>query len=426
MRDVRRPFRFAALDVERWDVGRFTFARPSSSAAKRNERPTSQRLTFFLFLMLISGVIFSQTEENPKWKFKENVSVNGYVKYLPSVSFTNFDDLLTNNLIHNRINIKGFFGKNFTAKVALRNRIIYGELVKLTPNYGELISEDNGELDLSFLLVDKKSFVFHSIIDRAYLDFAKNKWQIRLGRQRINWGVNLAWNTNDLFNAYNIVDFDYEERAGTDALRVQYYAEKSTTELAYKIGKNLDHSIIAALYKFNKWKYDFQFLAANYNEDIAIGTGWAGNIKNAGFKGEATFFQNKDSTNNVLSLSTSVDYFFKKGTYLNVSILFTSNGSNTFDTSILDFTSSTLSAKKLMPTKFSYLLQLSNQFNPRIQASFTIIYGQGMNILFIMPTVNYSIADDWDLNLTGQLFFAEVNGFQNLNNSIFLRLQYSF
>ncbi|HFB99806.1 MAG TPA: hypothetical protein ENJ53_03270 [Phaeodactylibacter sp.] len=354
------------------------------------------------------------------------MSVNGYVKYLPSVSFTNAEDLLTNNLIHNRINVQAFFGENWTAKVAFRNRLIYGELVKLTPNYSKLISEDNGELDLSFLLVDKKTLLLHSIIDRIYLDFAKNKWQVRLGRQRINWGINLAWNTNDLFNAYNIVDFDYEEKSGTDALRVQYYAEKSTSELAYKIGKDLDHSIIAALYKFNKWKYDFQFLAANYNEDIALGTGWAGNIKNAGFKGEATFFQNKNSSDKVFSLSTSVDYFFKKGLYLNVSVLFTSNGSNTFDASILNFTSSTLSAKRLMPTKFSYLVQLSNQFNPRIQASWTTIYGQGMNILFIMPAVTYSIADNWDLNLTGQLFFAEVSSFDNLNNSIFLRLQYSF
>ncbi len=383
--------------------------------------------TLFLLAILASLASFSQEENKPTWKLKDNVSIDGYVKFLPSVSFTKAEDLLTNNLLHNRINIKGYFGDHWTTKVSLRNRLVYGEQVRLIPNYGELISQDDGELDLSKLWVNKEALVLHSIIDRAYVDYAKNKWQIRLGRQRINWGINMAWNTNDLFNAYNIVDFDYEERAGADALRIQYSGKKSGSELAIKPGKNLDKSVLGYLYKFNRWKYDFQALAANYYQDFALGIGWAGNIKKMGFKGESTFFQDKDSAVNVTSISSSLDYFFKKGTYLNFTALYTSNGANSFNPSVLEFTTSTLSAKRLMPTKMSYLVQVSNQFNPRVQASITTIYGQGMNILFIMPSIDYSIAENWDLNLTGQSFFASQNkDFGILNNSIFLRLRWSY
>ena len=35
--------------------------------------------------------------------------------------------------------------------------------------------------------------------------------------------MNLVWNPNDLFNAFSFVDFDYEERPGSDALRIQKY-----------------------------------------------------------------------------------------------------------------------------------------------------------------------------------------------------------
>jgi len=384
-----------------------------------------KKLLYILLLFFI-GNIFSQ-EEKPTWKFKDNVVINGYVKYLPSVSFTGIDNFYTNILIHNRINIKAYVNDNFTAKLSLRNRITYGELVKLNPNYSKTMDVDNGELDLSFLLVDQEAFIIHSIIDRAYVDYAKGKWQIRLGRQRINWGINLAWNTNDLFNAYNIVDFDYEEKAGADAVRVQYFIKNSNLDFAYKLGKDMDNSVVALMYKFNKYKYDFQVLAANYNTDLAIGAGWAGNLKKAGFKGESTLFIDKNNSDKVFSTSTSVDYYFQKGLYLNGTFLYTSNGETSFNPSVLNFIGSTLSAKKLMPTKYSYLLQASKEFNPRFKSSITTIYGAGMDLLFVMPSVDYSIKQNWDLNLTGQLFYAKtVEKFDNLNNSIYLRLQYSF
>ena len=382
---------------------------------------------YILILLLYTvGMAFSQ-EEKKVWRFKEQVSMDGYIKYLPSISFTNIDAISNNSVIHNRINFKVFFNDNFSSKVSVRNRIFFGDQVTNTPNYGNIIAVDNGELDLSFLIVNQQGLVIHSIFDRAYIDYAKDKWQIRLGRQRINWGINLAWNTNDLFNAYNIIDYDYEERAGTDAVRIQYYGENSSVDIAYKLGKDIDHSVIGALYRFNKWAYDFQVLVANFNTDIAIGAGWAGTIKNAGFKGEATFFKDKNNSDKVLSISSSVDYYFKKGMYLNATMLYSSNGKSTSGLSLVNFTSNNLSAKELMPTKYSYLVQASNEFNPRLKASLTTIYGQGMDILFVMPSIDYSIKENWDINLTGQVFYAkQQNVFKNMNNSIFLRLQYSY
>mgnify|MGYP004248135439 CR=1 FL=1 len=73
--------------------------------------------------------------------------------------------------------------------------------------------------------------------------------------------------------------------------------------------------------------YDFQFLLANYYDDIALGGGWAGNIKNAGFKGEITYFISDESyINNSTSLSTSIDYSFTNGLYILGSYLYNSNG----------------------------------------------------------------------------------------------------
>ena len=363
----------------------------------------------------------------------DQLDVNGYIKYLPSISFSGNDNLTT-NLIHNRINVKSYLNDYTTVKIDFRNRIFFGDVVDRDPNLSEMLDIDNGSLDMSFIIIEDNSLVIHSIIDRAYIDYAKDKWEIRLGRQRINWGINLAWNSNDLFNAYSFVDFDYEERPGTDAVRFQYYTgDFASFDFACKFGENADDMVLGGMYKFNKWKYDLQLLVANYYTDYAIGGGWAGNLKDAGFKGEATYFRSKKNmkdTTGVISASSSVDYSFKNGIYLNGSVLYNSNGSDEFDNEMVQLMSASsehLTAKSLMPTKYSYFVQANKMFNPMISASMAVIYGQGMDILFFMPSVSYSIKENWDLNLTSQSFFLKSdNEFDSLENSIFCRLRWSF
>ena len=350
-----------------------------------------------------------------------------------TTSVVDLDSLITDNLIHNRIRFKAYLSEKITTVIEMRNRIFYGEGTRLNPYLGKQLEKDYGQVDLSFVPLERKSVVIHSILDRAYMRCSEDNWELTVGRQRINWGVNLAFNPNDLFNAYSLVDFDYQERPGVDAVRFQYYGDDmSSFEGAIQVGNSLDSSVVAGLWKFNKWKYDFQFLAANYFKDIAIGIAWAGNIKNAGFKTEASYFQPKTKffeSNGALSLSTTLDYSFKKGTYINASILYNSSGknkpinsSNLFQTFIGD-----VSAKSLMPSKWTYFGQVSGAFNPAINGSFAVFYMQGINLALFMPSIVYNINDDWELMLTAQSAFGELNTkFQSMGSGIYLRTMYSF
>ena len=390
------------------------------------------RIYFLCFLLLsFSFSFFSQ--ENKKNKWKEKVEFSGFMKYMNTTSVVDLDSLITDNLIHNRIRFKTYLSNKITAVIEMRNRVFYGEATRLNPYLGKELELDNGQVDLSFVPLERKSVVIHSILDRAYMKYSEDNWELTLGRQRINWGVNLAFNPNDLFNAYSLVDFDYQERPGVDAVRFQYYGkDMSSFETAIQIGNSLDSSVIAGLWKFNKWKYDFQFLAANYFKDIAVGTAWAGNIKNAGFKTEVSYFQPKTNffeSNGALSLSTTIDYSFKKGTYINASILYNSSGknkpinsSNLFQTFIGD-----ISAKSLMPSKWTYFGQVSGAFNPALNGSFAVFYMQGINLALFMPSIVYNINDDWELMLTAQSAFGELNTkFQSMGSGIYLRTMYSF
>ena len=164
--------------------------------------------SFLIFFFLFCFQINAQEK-------KSEFTIEGYVKYLPSyLDYNNNSNSEINHLIHNRINLKGYFKEHFSIGFELRNRMIYGDNIN--------ISNDAVIIDLSNFFIDKPKFKFHSMIDRFWFKYQKNKIEISIGRQRVNWGINTIWNSNDLFNAYNFIDFDYVERPGSDVIRFIY------------------------------------------------------------------------------------------------------------------------------------------------------------------------------------------------------------
>jgi len=363
-------------------------------------------------------------------------TLGGYINYLPSyLEFerSNEIDFQKNQLIHNRLNIRGYIKDNFSIGLELRNRILFDE--------GEF-NDDNGYFDLSHYYINNSKFKIHSMIDRMWLKYQKEKIEISIGRQRVNWGINTIWNSNDLFNAYNFIDFDYIERPGSDVVRFQYSGDDlSSIDVVYKPSTIEESSVIAALYKINKMGYDFQFLLADYYNDIALGGGWAGNIKNAGFKGEITYFiSDESSENNSTSLSTSIDYSFTNGLYILGSHLYNSNGySDPQQFELGAITQDVLSPKNLMPSKNSYLIQASAFITPAINTSFTFLYGQGINFFFFSPNITYDISSSLDASIIGQFFYMnndsdqstvpiwpETNNTISRINGYYARLKWSF
>jgi len=373
-----------------------------------------------------------QSDSTSGRKFKEVVNVRGYIKNLQTAAFLNEDSILAQNFIHNRINSRIYISNSLTFGAELRNRVFYGEYVMLAQAFGGLIEEDLGYWDLSRTFINGNALVMHSVFDRLWLNWAGEKWDVRIGRQRINWGVNLAWNPNDLFNTYNFIDFDYEERPGSDGVRVTRYLKgMSSMEVAGKFSENPDSTVVAGLFKFNRWGYDWQLLLGVYYDDWAIGTGWAGNLGTAGLKGEATYFHPRayaEDSSGVLSSSVTVDFSFKKPIYLTGAMLYNSAGSSqSLDIFQALTLGGDLSGKSLMPTKFSYLLQMNGTIKSLTTVNIAGIYGAGMDLVFLMPSVSYAINETWDIMLLGQLAFIDFqDNMTNAFNVLFLRTKWSY
>ena len=365
----------------------------------------------FLFIISIEGV--SQ-------KLNPSFSLNGYVKYLPAYMDYSFFESENNHLIHNRINFRGYFGDNLSIGLELRNRVFFNDIPS--------IQGDDGLVNMSYFIVREDNFVFNSMVDRLWLKYQKDKIEISIGRQRVNWGVNTIWNNNDLFNAYNFIDFDYIERPGSDVVRFIYTGDNlSSFELVYMPNERKGYAL-AGLYKLNSFGYDFQLLAANYFNDIVLGGGWAGNIKNAGFKGELSYFFDKENIENSLSFSSSLDYSTKNGFYFLGSYLYNSNGMNESNfLSLININANVLSPKNLMPSKHSYLLQVNKPISPPLNMSLNILYGKGIKLLYVSPSISYDISSNLDAGVIVQYFYLDNFGdFKNLLKGYYLQLKYSF
>lgn len=392
--------------------------------------------TPFLFLLLTFSLLGQETKQ-------KNWSLSGYAKSLQTLFFIDgdfqgipTDTLFQENLIHNRLNFKWYPSNSLSFKAELRNRLFWSDLVRLQDflnsqlpfidAYSTILDADNDYLDLSIEGSTTKGIAYQFMLDRLYFEYSKDKLEIRLGRQRVNWGINTVWNPNDIFNAFSFVDFDYEERPGSDALRIKYYTGfASSIEIAAKAFDNIDEAVIAGLWKFNKWKYDFQILGGLMQRDLVFGGGWAGNLKNAGFKGEFSYFHSlENDIDNSFTATFGVDYVFSNSMYLNGGFLFNSNGTTSDGSNVLTFE---LTSKNLYPYKYATFLMATYPINPLLNGSLAIIYSPSeIHSLFINPTITHSIADNWDLDLVGQLIFNKEEKYTSPVQAAFLRIKYSF
>jgi len=364
-----------------------------------------------IVLLGLSANIFGQDLEASKFDFK------GYLKYLTSVNFQDVnEDWMTDQLLHNRLEFRYYPSEKWTIDLEMRNRLFFGEQVEFlnsidTIDYPGYIQDDGGFFNLSHNWAKGSSYILNTTIDRFFIDYASGNWQVRAGRHRINWGQNLVWNPNDVFNAYSYFDFDYEERPGTDAVRVQYFTGyTSAAEFVYQLGESVDDMSFMGLYKFSKWNYDIQFLGGVVKRDIVIGTGWSGDIKGGGFRGEFTYFHDKDSigeANGQLVASISGDYTFPNSLYLHASVLYNSKGS----TGDIGFFNPTIvretSAKYLTLSRMNLFSQLSFQISPLWRGDIASIVNPYDGSFFVGPGAGYSLSDNMELLLFAQLFVGD-------------------
>jgi len=369
---------------------------------------------------------------------------NGYAKYLfTSSKPSQLNDRFNDHLIHSRFNSKWYPTNAITAALELRFRAFYGESVEKFPNFKEFIQTPRGFVDLDVLLWESEKSIGYLEVDRLWLDWYTQDLQVTVGRQRVAWGTAWVWNPTDLFNPLDVLDFDYEERPATDAVRLQYYTGAvAKLDIAYKPAKNPENQILAGLWSINNWNYDFNLIAGMRFKRWLAGASWAGDILSAGFRGEVLVSQppNKPDINSIyvalgesslssfndpmISVSLSGDYTFPNTFYIHTEILYNNNGktANTFL-----FLNEAYKLGMLTAARWSLYQEFAYDITPLLRGTLFGIFNPDDKSFVVIPSFNYSFITNLDIYLIGMIFNGDqFTEFGEYGTTLYVRFKYSF
>lgn len=382
----------------------------------------SRSRIIIIMLLLLPFLNRAQEKENA-------IHLNGYVNLLQSVIFTSLeDDFVNETLLHNRLNFSASLGNRIGLTAELRNRLFSGDRVTSPDNYASWVSHDPGWMNLSWNLIEERSYFLNTTFDRLSLDFTTGKAEIRIGRQRINWGQAMVWNPNDIFNAYSFFDVDYPERPGSDAVRFQFFPSfSSVVEVAASLTREKELTM-AGLWRFNRAGYDVQCLGGYAgSRDWVAGTGWSGNIGATSFRGEATLFVPaiKDSGEETMLLTTAgIDRALKDNSMIMVQLMYCTHPPELQDFAMMY--AGTLSARNLAFSEFTAFGQYTWAATPLLNLTLSAMWFPDLKGYYAGPSLDFSLAKNWDFSAIWQHFGGDIgNSATNLNLG-FIRFKYSF
>lgn len=123
-----------------------------------------------LLVILFPFNLFAQDSSAKKnsWLF------SGYLKDLEWIRFDKaFTGAAATNLLHNRINVKWSYLRNWTGRLEVRNRFYWGDDVRILPGFKQQLRNESEAVNLSINWFETKSAILHTNLERLWMDYKK-------------------------------------------------------------------------------------------------------------------------------------------------------------------------------------------------------------------------------------------------------------
>jgi hypothetical protein len=387
--------------------------------------------TFVLYLFAIALVLI------PVKAQEFDFALGGYGRYLfSSIKTSAGKERRFDHLLHFRLNSGFYAGNNISAALELRSRTFWGNSLTSDPAFAQNVAEVNYPLDnLDAYLWENDQSLSYLQIDRLLTSYDNDNWQLTLGRQRIAWGTSLVWNVIDVFNPKNVLDIDYTENPGADALRWQYFlGPLSQLDIAWKPGNSRKEDILGLSYSFNNADFDYFLLTGIFQEKAYAGAAFSGQLYDGGFRGELMVRAMPGITDSLIfkhqgaeyitSLSASYDYTFPNSLYLHFEFLYNNIGETD---NIAAFQPASIALNLLSPGRYSAFVEIAYDITPLVRIDSFFMANPFDGSFLIFPFVTYSLSDNADLLiLTSLTSGAENTEFNQYDEYFLTRLSYSF
>jgi hypothetical protein len=289
----------------------------------------------FLCFLLFTLPLVSQTD------FK----ISGYVSDIPVlqlsrtelVQYYNSKKLQFIDLARLRLNTSLSFSKNSRLEAEYEiAALYYGS--DINPGLNTTGKTNRQLLRLKWNPVDENHFSVVHFIDRLNFRQGFKRSSVTIGRQRISWGTGRVWNPTDLFNPINPASYYKEEKDGADAVSAKIaFGNFTDLNVVFNPLEKISNSNYGARFRTNYSEYDISIMGGYFDKRIIGGADFAGNLLDAGIRGEGIISVNKDSTaDKFVKFIFGIDNQFTAKLYGLIEYLF--NGEGKTDKSQYDFT----------------------------------------------------------------------------------------
>lgn len=289
------------------------------------------------------------------------------------------------------------------------------------------ISQSDRQLySLSWALLDQNNVGAIHFIDRLSYRHDFNWGSITAGRQRISWGTGRIWNPTDLFNPINPASFFKTEKDGADAISSKISLGNFTDlNIVFNPVNKFESANFGGRFRTNFNEFDVSFVSGYFDNNIIVGGDFAGNLSDAGIRGEMIYSKSDNtSENDYVKFILGADYQFTAELY--TLIEFQHNGRGKSNISEYELQKLTTGEIINLGQDYIYLMAMY-QLGPLVNISL----GNNLNINdksgFFLFSASYSASDNIYLNFGTQYSYGKINSeYWYYPPSIFSQIEYYF
>lgn len=294
-----------------------------------------------------------------------------------------------------RLRIKPSLNFGYNARIDLHYEINSLYMNKSSFGIFDLNSVSNRRqiVDLNWNVINNNNLITNHYIDRLSVRHEMNWGNVEIGRQRISGGTGRIWNPTDLFNPINPANFTKIEKDGADAISTMIYLGNFTDlNIVYNPTDDFNQSNYGFRFRTNYAQYDFSFVSGYFDKRIVAGLDFAGNLFDAGIRGEVIFsIANEDDKENFLKFILGADYQFSSELYAVVEYQFNGEGK----TQKTDYELTRLTSGEILNLSRNYLhTGLSCQITPLLNFSLNNTFNFNDKSGFLGFSAYYSITSD--------------------------------
>jgi hypothetical protein len=382
-----------------------------------------RRFTFFVFIFVLTESTHAQ------FKF----SYSGYLvdlpvfqssrEIFPELSGANRNQFL--NLTRARLRSSLDTWKNGRSDIEYEIDGLYFHSLNGV-EFSSAVNTNRQIVNLRWEPVNEKHYIVTHYIDRLSFRQDFKKFNVVIGRQRISWGTGRIWNPTDLFNPINPASYYKIEKDGADAISLKYaFANFTDLNMVYNPQRKIRNSNYGFRFRTNHWEYDMSVMGGFFDRRIVGGMDFAGNLFDAGVRGEGIYSVNKDKTgDHYVKFILGIDNQFTSDLYALLEYYYNGEGR----TDKLQYDLAGLESGSILNLSRNYVCVSSvYQLNPLLNITLTDITNLNDGSGFINLIGSYSAKEFLTLGLGLQMTYGTENSeYWYYPFSLYFQAQYYF